>query len=56
MSIDFSLTPELEEIRVRVRTFVDEVVKPGETPGPFRPGDQGRFRLIMIFWTSEVPS
>jgi acyl-CoA dehydrogenase len=31
MSIDFSLSPELETIRERVRTFVDDVVKPGET-------------------------
>ena len=30
MSIDFSLTPELEEIRSRVRSFIDEVVKPTE--------------------------
>jgi acyl-CoA dehydrogenase len=30
MAIDFSLTPELEEIRERVRTFVDEVIKPEE--------------------------
>ena len=30
MAIDFSLTPELEEIRQRVRTFVDDVVRPGE--------------------------
>jgi acyl-CoA dehydrogenase len=30
MTIDFTLTPELEDIRVRVRTFVDDVVKPGE--------------------------
>jgi acyl-CoA dehydrogenase len=30
MAIDFTLTPELEEIRVRVRGFVDDVVKPGE--------------------------
>ncbi|MDG2426854.1 MAG: acyl-CoA dehydrogenase family protein [Acidimicrobiales bacterium] len=29
MAIDFSLTPELEAIRTRVRTFVDDVVKPG---------------------------
>ncbi len=28
MSIDFSLSPELEEIRTRVRTFVEEVIKP----------------------------
>jgi acyl-CoA dehydrogenase len=30
MSIDFTLTPELEEIRLRVRSFIDDVVKPGE--------------------------
>jgi acyl-CoA dehydrogenase len=30
MSIDFTLTPELEDIRLRVRAFIDEVVKPGE--------------------------
>jgi len=29
MAIDFSLSPELEEIRLRVRTFIDTVVKPG---------------------------
>ena len=30
MSIDFSLSPELEAIRIRVRAFIDEVVKPTE--------------------------
>ena len=30
MPIDFTLTPELEDIRTRVRTFIDTVVKPGE--------------------------
>ena len=30
MSIDFTLTPELEDIRLRVRSFVDDVIKPGE--------------------------
>jgi len=30
MAIDFTLSPELEQIRVRVRTFINEVVKPGE--------------------------
>jgi acyl-CoA dehydrogenase len=28
--IDFSLSPELEEIRLRVRTFIDDVVRPTE--------------------------
>jgi acyl-CoA dehydrogenase len=30
MTIDFTLTPELEAIRVRVRQFIADVVKPGE--------------------------
>ena len=30
MAIDFSLTPELEDIRLQIRTFVDEVIKPEE--------------------------
>jgi len=30
VAIDFSLTPELEAIRMRIRTFVDEVIKPEE--------------------------
>jgi acyl-CoA dehydrogenase len=30
MAIDFTLTPELEDVRLRVRAFVDDVVKPGE--------------------------
>jgi acyl-CoA dehydrogenase len=30
MAIDFSLSPELEEIRLRVRAFVNDVVRPGE--------------------------
>ena len=28
MAIDFSLSPELEEIRLRVRKFIDDVVRP----------------------------
>jgi acyl-CoA dehydrogenase len=30
VAIDFSLSPELEEIRKRVRTFIDDVVRPEE--------------------------
>ncbi|HLM65639.1 MAG TPA: acyl-CoA dehydrogenase family protein [Acidimicrobiales bacterium] len=30
MSIDFTLTPELEKLRLRVRDFIDTVVRPGE--------------------------
>ena len=30
MAIDFTLTPELEAIRMRVREFIADVVRPGE--------------------------
>jgi acyl-CoA dehydrogenase len=30
MAIDFTLSPELEDLRLRVREFIDRVVKPGE--------------------------
>ena len=30
MAIDFTLTPELEDLRTKVRTFLDEVVVPTE--------------------------
>lgn len=30
MAIDFTLEPEIEELRMRVRAFVEDVVKPGE--------------------------
>ena len=30
MAIDFTLTPELEALRMRIRAFVDDVIKPGE--------------------------
>ena len=28
MAIDFTLSPELEELRLRVREFINDVVKP----------------------------
>ena len=30
MAIDFTLTPELEALRMRIRAFVDDVIKPAE--------------------------
>ena len=30
MAIDFTLSPELETIRLRVAAFIDQVVQPGE--------------------------
>ncbi len=51
MAIDFTLSPEHEEIRGRVRTFIDEVVKPGEEAiegkGDGEPLD-GKARLEML--------
>ena len=31
MPIDFTLSPEIEALRLRVRQFIDDVVKPGES-------------------------
>jgi len=42
MAIDFSLSPELEDIRQRTRSFIDEVVKPIEA----RIGGQDRKSLV----------
>jgi len=51
MAIDFTLSPEHEAIRDRVRTFVNEVVKPGEEAieghGGGEPLD-GKERLEML--------
>ena len=51
MAIDFTLSPEHEAIRDRVRAFVDEVVKPGEHmiegKGDGEPLD-GRERLELL--------
>ena len=54
MAIDFTLTPELEQIRVRVRDFIDQVVKPGEAKigaeggrDPSNRGDYVRALLSM---------
>mgnify|MGYP000606677760 CR=1 FL=1 len=42
MAIDFTLAPEHEEIRNRVRTFVEETIKPAIEP--FRAAlQQGKF-------------
>jgi len=51
MAIDFTLTPELEEIRRQVREFIDEVVKPGEARIEGNDGDgglSGRQRIELL--------
>ena len=42
MAIDFTLAPEHEEIRSRVRTFVDDVIKPALEPFGHRDEMQAR--------------
>jgi acyl-CoA dehydrogenase len=49
MSIDFTLTPELETIRLRVRKFMTEVVRPTEAKiGD--PGELGRAEYIQLLF------
>ncbi len=40
MAIDFSFPPEIEEVRLRVRRFVEEVVRPAEKEIEARSGDR----------------
>ena len=51
MAIDFTLTPELEDLRLRVRDFIQSVVKPGEEkigdPDKIERGDYIRILLQM---------
>ncbi|CAN5465194.1 acyl-CoA dehydrogenase family protein [soil metagenome] len=49
MAIDFTLSPELEEIRLRVRTFINEVVKPGEAAlGTARDEDRAEYVNLLL--------
>jgi acyl-CoA dehydrogenase len=51
MAIDFTLSPEHEAIRDRVRTFIHEVVKPGEEAIEGKDGGEalgGKERLEML--------
>jgi acyl-CoA dehydrogenase len=48
MAIDFTLGPELEAIRLRVRQFVEDVVKPGEAAiGDRSTVDRTEYRRIL---------
>ena len=51
MAIDFTLSPELEDLRLRVRDFIQKVVKPGEAkignPDEIERGDYIRILLQM---------
>jgi len=49
MAIDFSLSPELEAIRLRVRAFVDEVVQPAESEiEALRSSDRDAYRRLLV--------
>ena len=48
MAIDFSLSPELEEIRLQVRTFVNDVIKPVEEEIEGKDGAEPMLSLIHI--------
>ena len=49
MAIDFTLSPELEAIRVRVREFINAVVKPGEEQlANMRDEDRGEYLNTLI--------
>ena len=48
MAIDFTLAPEHEEIRNRVRTFVDETIKPAVAPFGHREEMTGDDRKAYI--------
>ncbi|HSQ00721.1 MAG TPA: acyl-CoA dehydrogenase family protein [Candidatus Dormibacteraeota bacterium] len=51
MAIDFTLSPELEDLRLRVRDFIQQVVKPGEErigdPDEIERGDYLRILIQM---------
>ena len=46
MAIDFTLTPELEELRTKVRTFLDEVVVPTEKT--LDPDDRSAYLTALL--------
>ncbi|WP_102144949.1 acyl-CoA dehydrogenase family protein [Mycobacterium hubeiense] len=55
MAIDFTLTPELEAIRTKVRDFVESVVKPGEAKiGDPDHLDRGEYISILLGMRQEA--
>jgi acyl-CoA dehydrogenase len=55
MAIDFTLTPELEAIRLRVRDFIEGVVKPGEEKiGQREDIDRGEYITILLEMRGEA--
>src|SRR3954454_16671319 len=55
MAIDFTLTPALEEIRLRVRTFINDVVKPGEAKmGAHGEMDRKEYISLLVAMRQEA--
>ena len=55
MAIDFTLSPELEDLRLRVREFIQTVVKPGETKIGDRDNiERGEYLKVLIHMRSEA--
>ena len=55
MAIDFTLTPELEKVRLQVRDFIDQVVKPGEAQiGNPDEIERGEYIKILLGMRSEA--
>jgi acyl-CoA dehydrogenase len=55
MAIDFTLTPELEKVRLQVRDFIDKVVKPGETQiGNPDDIERGEYIKILLGMRAEA--
>ncbi len=55
MAIDFTLTPEHEAIRLRVRDFIEGVVKPGEDKiGQHEDIDRGEYITILLEMRGEA--
>jgi len=55
MAIDFTLSPELEDLRLRVRDFIQQVVKPGEEKiGDADKIERGDYIRTLIQMRSEA--
>ncbi|MGH7896591.1 MAG: acyl-CoA dehydrogenase family protein, partial [Candidatus Binatia bacterium] len=55
MAIDFTLSPELEQIRLRVRDFIERVVRPGERKiGNPKEIERGEYIRILLAMRSEA--
>src|SRR5438034_424348 len=55
MSIDFTLTPEIEQLRLRVRDFIERVVTPGEAKiGGEDKGERAEYLRLLLKMPSDA--